>query len=500
MVYLVDPLGRLQFVLGGSPSGNEHKFGAWPTDDFGNILAELEASQSRIFVNGFARNASNGLLIIDPSTAVNGFAMGMGITAAGALAIDNANADGGSRVQGVVISPTGRVSSNGYPLLSILPGGPTQDQIATGSLIAQTGQVVSCSRALAAYCFGADGLLHLLGSNTVRVEPQGLLVEGASTNEVFPSGDFSHINWQKLTNGAGSAPVVTHNTSDVTDPTGANGADKIDLSACTGATDASFIGQNLLKTAAGWTGSVYLRTLSGTATVWLFYTQGGIYKSTIANVTSSWQRFSNPNQTLSAVTWYTAIGVDRRDGTQTSVGAQTIYAWGPNSEALPFASSLIRTTDVAVTRPADVVTVANPLNPSNPGTWRMGVTARPLDTWANSFSAGGGLCQFLTLGAAGGANSAELRLTNATDGFFQVLDNAAATRTVSTTGIVSGSAVGTYVGIDTAGVLSTVPAGGAPTGAGTGVITTQGASVGLGSRAGAFPLNGWLTNIFVDNK
>ncbi len=496
MAYLVDPLGRLQFVLGGSPSGNEHKFGAWPTDGFGNILAELEASQSRIFVNGFARNPANGLLIIDPSTAVNGFAMGMGITAAGALAIDNANADGGSRVQGVVISPTGRISSNGYPLLSILPGGPTQDQIATGSLIAQTGQVVSCSRALAAYCFGADGLLHLLGSNTVRVEPQGLLVEGGSTNVSLQSNALATSPWAI----AGTA-TVTNNTGDVLDPAGGSTATKIVLPGS--GTQCPF--QSLAVAATTqYTISVWLRTLSGTATVFLNMETGGTAPWVqTCNVTSTWQRFQ-VTATSVGTSYAVEVGYNTAIAGQLNQGAATIYAWGCQVEALPFASSNINTTTLAVTRPADMVTVANPLNPSNPGTWRVGGTYVPQSTWANIFLANGGEGRLWSFNNVTLANSADARYQSSVVRIFQVNDNLNATKNVSASDLPSGS--GTFVGEwrDAAGTLTTTPASGAPTGTGTGVITTQPTPVYIGSLSGGLEntrmFNGWVTSFYVDNK
>src|SRR5690242_12506284 len=94
-------------------------------------------------------------------------------------------------------------------ILSTRPGAPTWVS-ATGALTANTGQVVSCSRASSAYCLGDDGLLHLLGANTVRVEPTGLLVEGASTNllagSVTPGG--SDWTWQAGNNGSAAQNVT----------------------------------------------------------------------------------------------------------------------------------------------------------------------------------------------------------------------------------------------------------------------------------------------------
>jgi hypothetical protein len=117
-------------------------------------------------------------------------------------------------------------------------------------------------------------------------------------------------------------------------------------------------------------------------------------------------------------------------------------------------------------------------------------TFAPLGTWAQIQPA-----TLVGLGTAGSANTARWRATSATNAEFDVLDNTSGQRLVDISSGLSGSATTALVGIDTSGVLSTIPSGGAPSGAGTGVITTQAANANLGAA-----FYGWLTNIYVDNK
>jgi len=367
--------------------------------------------------------------------------------------------------------------------------------VATGSLKAEAPglQTVSCSRAASAYCLGNDGLLHLLGANTVRVEPAGLLVEGASTNQVQNNTTPGGTGWSLQNNGPGNI-AVTLNSTDVLDPAGGNTASRFDIPAVVG-------GQFSIARSTGTLGapgtfSVYVRTASGTYSGWMSNTGGTA--SVNYTATTTWQRvtMASGNDALD-------IGTNSfATGGPTSV-AGTVYVWMPQGEALPFCTSPIATGAAAATRDADIVTVANPLNPSNPGTWRAGVSVAPLAPWA-SYPA-----QFPSVlsspPAYPGANGWWHYLNSGVStGTFDTFDATTAQRFTQST--LSPTASDPYALLlrDVAGTLSVFKNGslvsGANSGAGTGVIATQNATLQVGGGQGGVNIGYWhLTDILVDN-
>lgn len=151
----------------------------------------------------------------------------------------------------------------------------------------------------------------------------------APQTNVMPSAVVTS-GWNAIGHGGSPDPgaaTVTDATTDVTDPVGGSRAIKIVLPATSGT------GWVLAGHGASVSGkyecSVWLRTASGTATVWLETTPDGVtIRSVQCNVTTTWTRFILPADTSLSGTNYWQLGVDLRDGTQTGQGAQTIYAWG----------------------------------------------------------------------------------------------------------------------------------------------------------------------------
>ncbi len=237
------------------------------------------------------------------------------------------------------------------------------------------GATITNVRASVATSIDSSGLVTTQASNVGRVEPQGLLVELARTNLALRSAEFDNAAWTKNATGAGAAPTIP--ATNILAPDGSSTAESISFPAISGASDGSFMSQPIVATAVAYSLSVWLKVPTGTATVWLSTTPDGVtYHRTQCNVTTNWRRCKLENKTLTVATWYFFLGCDRRDASQTGMSAATVYTWAASFEAGFYASSDILTTSVAVTRAADIFSIANPLASSDVN-WSINVLAIP---------------------------------------------------------------------------------------------------------------------------
>ena len=180
---------------------------------------------------------------------------------------------------------------------------------------------------------------------------KGLLLEDTSTNQWLQSGDASNAAWGKGFVGV-AAPIATANQTVA--PDGTLTAASVVFPAVSSAGTVSQLFQQLPVTATVYTFSVWMKGTVGGEQLYLYNQTGGTnYNRQRVTLTNTWQRFVFVTQTLTAASWQFNIGCDLRDATQTSIPAQTIYAWGGQVEALPYMSSYIPTTTVAVTRAVD---------------------------------------------------------------------------------------------------------------------------------------------------
>lgn len=254
------------------------------------------------------------------------------------------------------------------PLLRVLPGGPTSAQIGVSGLSGTHGEMVTCTRGSSKFCLKAGGSsLAVLGNNVAAVEPNGLLVEPAATNLILQSQTMATAPWTLSHAGTGVNPVLTNNAAVA--PDGTTTATEIDLSSVPDNTAASNIFQGFTATAAVYTLSVWLRAVSGTATVYLFI-GNTVYAVAACSLTTTWQKFTLTTPTLSAATYFFCLGVDATRSGQATQPAQSIYAWGAQAELGPVATSYATTVGSTVTRPADLIS----LGQYTPGTV-FGMTA-----------------------------------------------------------------------------------------------------------------------------
>lgn len=263
-----------------------------------------------------------------------------------------------------------RGPNDGRPdaLLSVLPAGAGYDSTA-GSLRGSFGEALTFARASAWGCANDDeSSWRSLLSNKICYRKGGVAVRAATTNVVLRSEEFDNATWLKQVSGV-AAPTVTANSSDVVAPDGTQTAEKIEYPAVTGAQYWRLINQ-FTGSAVPYSGSIWLRTATGTATVYIgFDLSGSTFLMEGKTVTTSWQRFKVENKTLTASgNWFFQLGVDLSDATtpQLAQGAGTIYAWGAMGGLGAFAPDYCGpTAGSTVTCAAETLTAATSTWPTS---------------------------------------------------------------------------------------------------------------------------------------
>lgn len=176
---------------------------------------------------------------------------------------------------------------------------------------------------------GSGDLALTRASNGTRINSAGL-VEVVPWNLLTYSEDLTNAVWNKA-NASGTAPVVTAN--DTTAPNGTLTADKIVFSSGVGSSingvfnylNGGGAGINGLRTA-----SVYLKSSSGTPTIYLTTQDdgtGGNYTTCV--LSTEWQRFEVSYTTAAVSAQSLLIGYYPGAGSPSGPSSSlTVYAWG----------------------------------------------------------------------------------------------------------------------------------------------------------------------------
>lgn len=336
----------------------------------------------------------------------------------------------------------------------------------------------------------ASPMLVTIPATTPRAEPAGVLSEGAATNLILQSEAFNSASWTK-TSVVIAAPTVTADAAIAPDSN--KTADTLTFPAVT-AGNASYATQGFTATAALYSDSVWLRSLSGagTKTIYLYFTDSATVPTqylgtTACSVTEGqWTRCTT-TATLTAATWFLNLGVDTRDGSQSAQSAFSVYAWEAQAELGGFSSSDITTTTVAVARSADAIsttTLAVGTTPSYAATATL--KALPVggnafvSSWVNSST---DRWNFYVL------PSGKLRCEYVNGSTFDA--DSTATITAGTATRVSCNYNGTNMKACVGGSCAST----ALTFTGSASYTTNG--IGYDANAGGSQLNGWLRDVCI---
>ncbi len=196
------------------------------------------------------------------------------------------------------------------------------------------------ARASVATYIDRYGVVQSAAIDEPRFESNGLLVEGASTNKLLWSDDFTDAVWL---DGSGLWTVVGNNQ---TAPDGvATSADTITVTGTI-----AKIRQNVVL-ATGSSASMWVKILSGTLSEFKLDHGDGAsvdVTSDILAAAGEWARVKIPNMTK-GVSNFLDIDI-----TFAGSGA-TLSIWRAQFEELPFATSGISTTTVAVTRSVEAL-------------------------------------------------------------------------------------------------------------------------------------------------
>lgn len=174
------------------------------------------------------------------------------------------------------------------------------------------------------------------------------------TNVLLRSAEINTAaSWSAVAVGA-AAPTITQNTSEATDPLGGNAAEKLVFPAVA-AEQVSALTQSFTATATQWSSSLWFRTASGSATIYLWLWSSPTFFVVTCPVTTTWTRCLNMNRTLNAGTWAFRFGYDTRAASANTGGLAaplTIYAYQAQAEAGWYSSPDIITAGTTITRAA----------------------------------------------------------------------------------------------------------------------------------------------------
>ena len=212
-----------------------------------------------------------------------------------------------------------------------------------------------------------NGVVQSYAIHIPRISPtKGMLVEEARKNELIWTNVLDQVAWSHQGIGNGTDPTITADQAIA--PDGTMTADKIDFGPC-GTGDSNSILFRSTAPAGLFVESVYLRTVTGTGSVWLGHSPDGVaaWQSVECACDTTWRRFTLPVSSVSGSRYF-ILGQDGRDAAQPATfPAVSVYAWNAQSEVGSFTTSPITASAAQVTRAADIATCSTTGWPTKEG-------------------------------------------------------------------------------------------------------------------------------------
>ena len=163
-----------------------------------------------------------------------------------------------------------------------------------------------------------------------------------NTNLCLQSQALATSPWN--VGGSTTAPTITNNAAVA--PDGTSTATQGNFAAISGSNQYSYVYQSFTGTAASYTLSLWIRTVSGTGTFYIGISNSSTTEyHTACNVTTTWQKFTVTG-TLTAASWVIVLGPDGYSftGQPTSQPALNCYIWGAQVEQSSTPSTYSPTT------------------------------------------------------------------------------------------------------------------------------------------------------------
>lgn len=284
--------------------------------------------------------------------------------------------------------------------------------------------VVTFTRASTAWAEDDAGVVQTYLTDVPRISPsKGLLIEEARTNISLWSEEFNNA-WWILYAGGSTLPVVTTNDPATVAPDGTNTAEKIDFGAIVSDGDRSIV-YSVTAPANTHANSIYLKAVSGSATVYFSSQDGTNYNTVRCECSSSWQRFNLPASQATYVS--TVLGHDTADpGQPKTQAAASVYVWVAQREIGTSVTTPIITDATPVERKVEVNSFTIP-GSAKEGTLELKFTP---NTSQASWTPGGNLTLFDGC-QAGGEDGVLLYFEDFRDGilsfYFRTLSPAGTT-------------------------------------------------------------------------
>lgn len=382
------------------------------------------------------------------------------------------------------------------------------------SHLTTSGQVVTFTRSsTASYISG--GKLYYAPQSVMRIDSSGYLLENQVTNNMLQSEAFGNASWTN-TGTCSVGPVTAADSA--TDPSGTSTADT--LTQCPAGDGSVSHGryQSFTYTANPYTLSVFAKAATGTQcfdlafkddavthakfnpTTGVVVATGTGVTATATSIGSGWYLFS-ATATLTAVAQFPELYLDGDctttfNKTFTGDGSSSIYIWGAMLEQNRNGTSYIPTTTATVTRSPDLSSIPNPFTSGGNDLYLCGTTAA---TTLGPWTPATGQFYLFNLGAVASNNSINTQLSNEpklyidswdTSGtrklfYFVPVLASGSTHTITTCADGAGNA---SVWIDRVSQSLTI------SGTGNGYITTQPATLFLGSGSATTILPSHVTS------